>query len=1079
MRRALAVIAALVSSAGALAAQGATTGAVTGKIITQEGQGLEGAQVGVINRATGARTGTTTRADGVFFVQGLDVGGPYTISVRRIGFAARDTNMIYVSLGQTIRVDINLATVAARLEGVTVTAATPGSVITPSHKGVETTISDSTIARLPTLNRNFTDFVKLTPQISTTGPGNSGGGQNNRFNAIQIDGSVASDLFGLGATGQPGAQANGKQISLEAVREYQVLLAPYDVRQGNFTGFLLNAVTKSGSNEFHGSGTYATRSEKLERNVDYIRASPFTQTQYGFWMGGPILRDKLFFSVAPEFQRQNAPASGPFIGDGSPTAPPVIQSSVDSLRNILTSQYGFADPGNAQSVKNENPLANMFARFDLVNLPYNSRLVTRYNYVNAQQDILSRSPTRINLSNNGYNFRSVTNSALAQLYSSFSNNTSNELLVGYTTVRDKRVTPINAPFVVISRVQSPGTGTGSLSAGTENSSQGNELDQDIFEITDNYTIPWQSHRFTVGTKNEFFKVRNLFAQNSFGNYTFGTLDSLRNNTPSSAIIGVKLDNADGAARFNARTLGFYAEDEWQTMPTLNMTFGLRLDIPGLTDSPNLNQNILDVLNINTTNVPKNVLQWSPRFGFNWDVTGDQENQLRGGTGVFVGRPAYVWLSNVFGNSGVNGYGNLNCTTMNTAPLMQAAGATPATNCRNSTATPAITVNTVDPNLKFPSVWRSSIGFDRRLPWNVIGTVEGMYTRAVSQFYYQNIGLLDKPIGVDARGRQLYGDISTGNNIAAVFKADTIGGQIKSVSSVFNLQNTKHEHDYSYSMTGQLQKRFSNAFEGMLAYTYQRSYSVWDVTSSVAQSNWQFGRSYSGRQDAEELRPSKFDAPHRIVASGTYSLPTKTDVSLSFTGESGVPYEFVYGSDMNGDNFNSNDLIYVPRDAHDANEITFTTLGQGASALTPAQQADALESFINSRECLRTQRGTIMLRNSCRTPWTKRVDISMRQSLPGVRGQRLALQLDVFNFLNLLNKNWGAQDLGSSNSPSLLTRTGFVNGTKLAVTDAAGNPVTGGGAQPTLTFSPSNFTNQFSTRNPSSNYALQLQLKYAF
>src|SRR5262249_37107657 len=213
--------------------------------------------------------------------------------------------------------------------------ATSGSVITPSHKGAETTISDSMIARLPTLNRNFTDFVKLSPQVSTTGPGNSGGGQNNRFNAIQVDGAVASDLFGLGSTGQPGAQANGKQISLEAIKEYQVLLAPYDVRQGNFTGFLLNAVTKSGSNEFHGSGTYATPNEKLERTVPSLRSSPFDQTQFGFWLGGPIVRDKVFFSVAPEFQRQNQPASGPYIGPGSPNAPPVKQEGVDSLTQIL------------------------------------------------------------------------------------------------------------------------------------------------------------------------------------------------------------------------------------------------------------------------------------------------------------------------------------------------------------------------------------------------------------------------------------------------------------------------------------------------------------------------------------------------------------------------------------------------------------------------------------------------------------------------------------------------------------------------------------------------------------------------
>ena len=1062
--RAVAALAALVVGVGSVSAQGVTTGAISGTITGEQGQALEGAQIQVTNRTTGARAGATSRIDGAFYVPGLDVGGPYTISVRRIGFAPKDSNNVFVSLGQNLRMDLRLSTRPAQLEGVTVVATTTGSTISPSHKGIETTISDSTIARLPTLNRNFTDFVKLTPSVSTTGPGNSGGGQNNRFNAIQIDGSVASDLFGLGATGQPGAQAGGKQISLEAVKEYQVLLAPYDVRQGSFTGFLVNAVTKSGSNEFHGSGTYATRNEKMERDRDFLRASPFTQSQFGFWVGGPIIRDKLFFSVAPEFQRQNAPAGGPFIGTGSPTPAPVTQLAVDSLVNILKTQYGFADPGTSTSVKNENPLANMFARVDLINLPHSSRLVARYNYVDAQQDILSRSGTRLNLSNNGYNFRSTTNSGLVQLYSNFANGASNELLLGYTTIRDKRVTPITAPFVLISRASNT-SGTGQITAGTENSSQGNELDQDILELTDNITIPWKDHRFTLGTKNEFLKVRNLFAQNSFGNFTFGTLDSLRNNTPSSAVIGVKLDAADGAARFHARTLSFYGEDEWQATRNLSLIAGIRLDMPGLTDSPNLNQNILNVLKINTTDVPKNVMQWSPRAGFNWDVTGDQVNQLRGGTGVFMGRPAYVWLSNAFGNSGVNGYGNLNCTTMATAPTMPNAGTAPATNCRNSTATPAITVNTVDPNLKFPSVWRSSLGFDRRLPWNMMATIEAMYTRAVSQFYYQNIGLVDTPIGADRNGRVLYGDISTGNNIAPVFKTG--------VNSVFNLGNTKHEHDYSYSLTEQLQKRFTDRFEGMVAYTYQRSYSVWDVTSSVAQSNWQFGRSYAGRQDAEELRPSKFDAPHRVIASGSYSLPTRTDISVSFVGESGVPFEYVYGTDMNGDNFNSNDLIYVPKDARDLNEIRFTTLGAGATALTPAAQADSLEAYIKARSCLNSQRGTMMLRNSCRTPWTKRVDLSARQSLKTIGMQNFILQLDVFNFLNLLNKNWGGQDLGSTNSPSLLTRTGFVNGTKLAT------GVTGGGAQPTFTFAPNNFATQFSTRNVSSNYALQMQVKYTF
>ncbi|HCU13231.1 MAG TPA: hypothetical protein DGB72_13995 [Gemmatimonadetes bacterium] len=1057
----------LISPANSVFAQGVTTGAVSGTVTNDQGQTVESAQIEIVNRATGARSGTISRGDGRYYIQGLEVGGPYSVSVRRIGFTPHDTSGVYVSLGQNARVDMVMRAQATQLAGVEVLGAS-SAVISSSHKGIATTITDSVIARFPTLTRNFTDFVALTPQISTKGPGNSGGGQNNRFNGIQIDGSVANDLFGLGSTGQPGGQAGAKQISLEAVKEYQVLLSPFDVRQGNFTGALVNAVTKSGSNQLHGSATYANRNESLERNIDYLRASPFTIKQEGFWLGGPILKDKLLFSVAPEWQQQEAPASGPYIGQpaGLLPKPAATAEGVDSLRNILMSQYGFADPGNGGVVKNQNPLSNMFARLDLINLPLSSRLVARYNYVDGQQDVFSRSPFRINLSNNGYNFRSTTNSYMAQLFSSMDNGTNNEFLIGLTKIRDKRITPLSAPFLLISRTTNPGGGTGQMSAGTENFSQGNELDQDIFEITDNFTIPLGDHRFTVGTKNEFFKVRNLFSANSLGNFTFGTLDSLVNNTPSSATLGIKLDNTDGAAHFNARTFGFYAEDEWQTTSRLSTTFGLRLDLPGLTSNPGQNPDVLTTLGINTSVVPRNVKQWSPRFGFNWDVTGDQRNQLRGGSGVFVGRPAYVWLSNLFGNSGVNGYGSLFCPNMGNAPRMPNAGTLPAQACTaNAAATPNITANTVDPNLKFPSVWRSSLGYDRLLPWNVIATVEALYTRSVANFYYQNIGLVDNPIGTDRNGRSLYGDIASASGAPIPSRKPVPGSTpARTLGDVIHLSNTRTP-DYAYSYTGQLQKRFSNSFEGSLAYTYGRSYDVWDLTSSIAFSNWSFGRSYSGRQDAQDLYPSKFDVPHRVIAGGTYSFASKTDVSVNFVGESGIPFEYIYGSDINGDGSSGNDLVYVPTDAHVASEILFQQNGN----LTPAMQADSLEAFISAHDCLNSQRGKIMLRNSCRTPWTKFMNASVRQSLPTLKGQNFILQLDIFNFLNLLNKDWGAQDLGSSFSPSLLSRRSAVA--------APGQPLKwASGAQSVFIFSP---FQQFNTKNPQSNYALQLQLKYAF
>jgi len=1048
--------------APAISAQ-TTTGGFSGIVSGDQGV-LVAAQVQIRSTTTGSTRIVTTGADGRFFVTGLEIGS-YEITARRIGFAPQ-TKVQAVSLGQTGRLDFTLSPQASQLQSVLVRGATSADQISPTRMGAQTTLTDSALRRTPSLNRNFTDFVGAAPQVSVKGPGNSGGGQNNRFNAIQIDGSLANDVFGLSATGQPGGQAGAKQISLEAIKEYQILLSPFDVRQGYFSGFMINAVTKSGSNDFHGTGTYAYRSEKLERNVDYLRASPFSQKQEGFWIGGPIVKNKVFFSLAPEFQQQSSPSSGPYIGQpsGATPVPAATQAAVDSLVDILKTQYGFADPGTSGQVTNTNPLSNLFARLDFVNLPHDSRLVTRYNYVNAQQDVFSRSATRLNLSNNGYLFQSKTNSGLVQLFSSFSRGISNEALVGYTTIRDNRILPIIAPFVVISRVSKPGGGTGQLSAGSDNSSQGNQLDQDIIELTDNVTIPMGAHRFTVGTKNEFYKVRNLFAQNSFGNITFGTLDSLKKNTPSFSTLGIKIGDGDGAARFTARTLGAYVQDEWQPTERLNLSLGLRLDMPGLVTKPGLNPTILAALGINTTQVPTSVKQFTPRFGFNWDVTGDQVNQLRGGTGLFMAQPAYVWLSNLFGNSGVTGYGNLSCSGMAAAPPMPNAGQANATNCKNSTAAPAITVNTVDPNLKFPETWRTTVGYDRRLPWNMVGTLEGIYTRSVYNFYYQNIGLPDDPIGTDRNGRALYGDItSASSNVVPSRKP--VPGTSNFLGDVIALSNTKTK-DYSYSFTTQLQKRFSNHFEGSAAYTYARAYNVWDLTSSVAFSNWSFGRSYAGRQDAQDLYPSKWDVPHKIVFNGSYTFPTKTDVSLFFVGESGSPFEYVYGNDMNGDNSTGNDLVYVPKDAHDPTEIQFSQNGN----LTPAMQADSLEAYITGHSCLNAQRGVIMQRNSCRTPWTKVVNFSARQSIPTLSGHNLILQLDVFNFLNLLNKNWGSQLLGSTFSPSLVTRRTWVQPT-------AGQPLKlASGAQGVFNFTP--FTS-FKTTNPQSNYALQLQLKYTF
>lgn len=1065
------LLTALFLGATRLAAQGVTTGAVSGSVTGENSADLAGAQVQVVNRETGARTGALTRADGRFYVPGLEVGGPYTVSVRRIGYAPMDSNNVYISLGQTVRIDFTLHAQAAQLGNVVVTATTTSSAFSQSHTGPATTITDSAIARLPSLNRNFTDIITASPQITTKGPGNSGGGANNRYNAIQIDGAVANDLFGLGSTGQPGGQANAKQVPLGAVKEYQVLLAPFDVRQGSFTGALINAVTKSGTNEFHGEMLGVYRDEKLERNVAYLRAAPFTQSQEGFTVGGPIIQDKLHFLVSAELQDKGTPASGPYFGQptNSPTAVPISASDFSRLGQVLQS-YGYPANalGDSGKINDKNPLSNVFARFDMENLPHNSRLVVRYNYANGKIDQFPVSSSACNRSstsfcgfNSGYTFNTTTNSELGQVFTGFNNGNTNEALVGWTTIRDIRDVPVNMPFIQVKAFNNPSTNsaTTTLSAGTDNSSQGNALDQDIFELTDNFTMPIRSHRITIGTKNTFYNVRNLFSQNSLGFYTFGNIDSLIANQPDRVQIGKKLDNTDGAAHFFAHTYGAYIQDEWQVAENFNLSLGLRADMPGLNSSPGHNLHIDSLLAINTSNVPRTQIQWGPRMGFNWDMTGDQTNQLRGGSGIFVGQPAWVWMSNNFGNSGVNGFASFTCSSPSTAPKLPQAGQALPTSCAAGATNTPVTVNTVDPHLKFPAAWRSSLGYDHRLPWNMVGTIEGIYSLWVDQFLYQNLGLPD-PLGTDGHGRVMYGNLT---GTGAQFT--TLTTQYKpGLSDVINLTNETSHKDYSYGLTGSVSKRFSNNFEGTAAYTYSRSYDQSDLTSSVAYSNWQFGRAYAGATTDQSLQPSKWDAPHRIVVSGTYTFKTKTDVSLIFDAESGVPYTWVVSGDLNGDNSGNNDPMYIPKDAHDAGQIVFVQNG----TLTPAAQADSMEAFINRNPCVASQRGQIMARNSCRFPWTRFLDFSARQSLRSLHAQNVILQVDCFNVLNLINKNWGAYPVGgSTNDPFILIRQTFVGGNNLLTNTA----------QAAFRYSP-NF-NLTTTQNASSNYRLQAQLKYTF
>ncbi len=861
---------ALMFSVGVAGAQ-VTTGSIGGRVTDESGAGLEAVQIQVRATTTGATRTAVTNASGNYLVLGLEVGAGYDVTARRIGFEPVTKRGQNVTIGQNTRVDIQLTARATVLEGqVIVSEIDP--VITGTRTGVSTTVSDSALQRLPTLGRNFTDFVALTPQVSNAGPGLSGGGTNNRYNNIQIDGATESDLFGLGSTGQPGGQARGKSIGIDAVKQYQVLLSPFDVRYGNFAGALINAVTKNGTNTLTGSAYVFYRDQSTTRSQPYL--TDFEQQQYGFSLGGPIIKDKVHFFVNTELQGQTAPASGPYIGLAGATNMPT-QANIDAYNTILTNNGLPGSTGGSRV--NENPLTNVFVRFDILDLPFNSSLVVRHNYGEAQDDVFSRSftGTTFALLNNAYSFKSRKGGTVVQLRSNFSNGWYNEVFAGLTTIRDRRASQGSSPQITAL------VGGYNIVSGSERFSHGNELDQDIVELTNNLVIPMGAHRFTVGGSYSTYKARNLFAQSIFGVWAFNSEANFNAGVANQYIVGVPIcppsdPGCDGAVRIKSSLLGLYAQDEWTVTPWLNVQFGVRFDSPSFTDKPPTNPTILTQFGRNTADVPSGNGTISPRFGFNWDITHDQRNQLRGGLGLFAGRPAYVWLSNAFQNSGMGGVALLTCNTT-AAPVFNAANAaTPPTACANgTTAALGSEINLLSSDLKFPQNLRGSIGFDRDLGNGLIGTLEIMYTKGVNTLFYQNIALPDTVIGIDRHGRAMYGTAP----LAPVLR---VAGR----NTVLDVEN--QSKDFAVQYTAGIQRRWRDNWEGSLFYTFSKARDVQSLSSSTAFSQYRFGRPAGYEpQDFTSLGRSLFEQPHRVIASGTYTFQsTGTDLSMIYIGESG-------------------------------------------------------------------------------------------------------------------------------------------------------------------------------------------------
>jgi len=1023
---AIALISLVALTNNELSAQGLTTAGINGLVTDKGGNPLIGANIVAIHTPSGTVFGAVSREDGRFNIINVKVGGPYSIKVSYIGYKSEEVTVAKLELSQNLKLNFKLNEETIQGQEIVVTG-DRNSLMSSSRIGAATNVDTKAIESLPTLNRSIADFTRLTPTIN----GNSAGGRNNRYNNIQVDGAVLNDVFGLPANGTPGGQANTQAISLDAIQEFQVAIAPYDVRQSGFTGGSINAITRSGTNKFDGSAYWYNRNEKLVgKSPTDQKFTEFSDNTFGARFGGPILEDQLFFFVNGEYQNRKEPNQIQMVQGGSGgNIFPYSQDSVIKFSNFLKSKYGY-DAGSYSQFTDKSKNGKLFLRFD-ANINEGNRLTFRHNFVSATDDNLTRTSSVFSLANRNYVFESVQNSSVLQLNSTIGSNMSNEFRVAYTRVRDQRL-PDGSRFPSV-RVK---MGSYDLYAGMENFSVKNQLDQDVWEITNDFSYYLDglmgSHVLTAGTHNEFFNFRNLFMRNAYGLYEFNSLSDFTNEKKASRYelsYSLVAGESSPAAKFSAYQLGGYIQDEWTPMPELKVTGGIRIDVPVLPDAPLFNaifDSSFSAYGYHQNDVPSGKILFSPRLGVNYDVFGDRTLQVRGGTGVFTGRVPFVWISNQYGNTGMD-IGRVLVTSTTGTPVFNSnpdTQAKPGDVGSNLAPVKTSEINLTTSDFKFPQLWRNNIAVDYQLPFDFIATAEYIYSKSLNDAYYEdaNIGAQN---GTLADGRPQYRTVNPTTFAASNNRVDGTN-----FTNVMVMKNT--DQGYQSSLTAQIQKEtgkgeelgdFMKDIYFSFAYTYSRSEDLNSVNSSQAVSQVRF----NGVADPKsiELATSDYEVKNRIISVLSYDFDWqdiiglsgwKTNLTFVYEGRSGSPYSYRYNGDVNGDGFDGNDLLYVPKDQTDIILLSSTSSANGASA--DQSYYDALFSFISKDSYLNDNKGKILKRNAGTLPFYHQVDFKLAQDLgiPTMEGHRLQLTLDILNVGNLLSKTWGRQKFVTNGQP---------------------------------------------------------------
>ncbi len=1033
---AIGFVLAIVLWASSASAQGVTTASVAGIVKDSQGAVIPGVSIVAVHLPSGTTYETVTRPDGRFSIQGMRVGGPYTVTAALSGFRSEEKSDILLTLGVTQDLEFGLA-VASVAETVTVSGHSD-IIFSSSHTGSSTAVLREQLGSLPTISGRINDVARLAPEYSGSGFGGSFAGQDNRMNNITVDGSYFNNSFGL--AGQPGDRTGVAPISLEAIEQLQVNVAPYDVRQGNFVGGGVNTVTRSGANRFTGSVYYRMRNESYvgtEAAGQSFNPGTFDTTNFGEWAGGPVIKDKAFFFESFENQSDKRPLTtytsnpGGVPATGNTTR--VLASDLTALSSFLSSAFQY-ETGPFDNITKNTPGKPFLVKGDY-NLNASNKITFRYNQLKSSTDVSvsgssslgfgrqTFSTNFLGFQNSNYSILENIHSGIGEWNSVVGSSMSNNLIVGYTK-QDESRGQLDTLFPFVDILDGGNTYT---SFGSEPFTPANLLLYDTFQAQDSFTKYGTHHSLTFGgavekyhSDNSFYPgIQSAYVYNSLDDFYADANDYLANPGRMMSPVAlnkfqVRYSNVPGSVNPPFQPLdvwytSLYAQDEWRPRTNLTVTGGVRMDVAkfGATGFDNPAVDALtfrdrdgSAVQYDTGALPKTTPLWSPRVGFNWDVNADQRLQVRGGTGVFTGKPAYVWISNQIGNTGIlTGFIQSTGTTAFPFNPNPDAYKPEATGQPPSSAAVAVT----DPDFKFPQVWRTNIAVDKRLPWGLVGTGEYIYNHDVNGMAYINANL---PAAQSAYAGPDSRPLWTGNRIN-----NTPGNQV-----VENYVLLNQSIGRSWTASASVTKPMTRGLTFKAAYRYGRARNSVDP-GSIASGSWT-NNPIVVDPNNPALGYAATSPGHRFFLATSYTHDYfhfgATTVAAFFDAYTNGNTSYIFSGDMNKDGGSSNDLIYIPRDS---SEMNFTTFTSGAKTFTAADQASAFEAYIRQDDYLRTHRGQYAGRNAVFLPMVKRLDFSIMQevfhTLGGARHSG-EIRLDITNFGNLLNHDWGVSQSAIQN-----------------------------------------------------------------